>query len=156
VGPGGVDASYMTKVFPGTVPLSNLPELAKKSLAVSDAQAAKVLSTRLVDVAGGMSGRIEAENRVDALESRQLVYLLSGRDHFAVVKVVAQKSEYDDAAAKLEAMLPQIHGLAPPERIPTGGVSAAAEAQGKLGLWLALIGLAGYLGKKLRRLKRRA
>lgn len=156
VGPGGVDASYMTKVFSGTVPLANFSEFARKALTSSSGQDVKVLSTRLVDVSGLSSGRVELETRDGDVESRHLLYLLSGGDHYAVVKIVATKDEYDDAAAKLEAMLPQIHGLAAPVEPPARGLAASDEAQAKWGLRALFLGLCGYLGKKLRRLKPRA
>lgn len=152
VGPDGVDATCLTKIFPGNVPLSNLPGFARDSLESSSLQDAQILSTRVVDVAGVRSGRIELELHRDGVEWRLLVYLLSGRDHWAVLRLAAHATEYDDASRRVEAIVPNIQGLAAPEKTNIGGVvTAADEAQHKLGLLFAGGGLGYVLNKLLRR-----
>ena len=153
-GSDGVDATYMAKVFSGALPLDNLPEFAAKAIAskpvIGDA---RVLSTRRVDIAGVQIGRIEIENVLEGVHWQQLLLLLPARDHWAVVKVVAHVGVYPVVSAKVEAIVPGIRGIAAPSgRTSSGKISVADEAQGRLGLLLAVGGFVGLiLNKVLRR-----
>jgi hypothetical protein len=152
VGPEGVEATFMAKVFPGIAPLSNLPEVAKKAVASSKLAASRILSTSVVDIAGVKSGRIELETRLNGATSRQLLYLLSGREHWATVTLAASDAEYDRASQRVTAALAQVQGLSTSSKAQLGGVvTQSDDTQGKLGALLVAGSLGGLLLNKLLR-----
>ncbi len=157
VGPDGVDASYLAKVLPGTAPLLHLPDFGNEAVQSSGIKEARILSSRLVEVAGVRSGRIEVGSRVDDAEWRQLLYVLPGRTHWALVRLSAHKDAYERVALAVDAAIPQARGLTSQAEKPNPGVVTSGDgAQAKLGGMFVLAGLGGYLLNKLVRRRKPA